>query len=139
MRAYIDSSVILRVVFGEDHRLAEWGAIEHGITSELARVECLRTVDRIRLQLGLDDDEMVLRNEAVFEILRHMDLVLVSTPVLQRASQPFPTTLGTLDAIHLSSALLWQQRNGGDLTFLTHDQDLGKGARSVGLPVLGCG
>jgi hypothetical protein len=40
------------------------------------------------------------------------DLVLVERPVLARASEPFPTPLGTLDALHLSTALGWQGRMG---------------------------
>ena len=33
-----------------------------------------------------------------------VDLVLLQRPILARASEPFPTALGTLDALHLSTA-----------------------------------
>lgn len=57
--------------------------------------------------------------------------------MLARAAQPFPTTLGTLDAIHLSTALLWRERTGEALTLATHDGALALGARAFGLPVVG--
>jgi len=137
--AYVDSSVLLRIVLGETHRLREWRQIERGVTSEITRVECLRTIDRLRMRAGLGDDEVARRNGAVYEAHGHLDVIAVSRPVLERASQPFPTSLGTLDAIHLSSAVLWQQAEGGRLVFLTHDDELGRAARAIGMAVLGCG
>lgn len=35
--------------------LPQWKQIETGVESELAEVECLRTLDRLRLAEGLDD------------------------------------------------------------------------------------
>lgn len=138
MIAYVDSSVLLRVVFGEESRLREWEQIEQAVSSELTRMECLRTVGRIRLRINLSDDEVANRNRAIFEILDHMDLIMISSPVLERASQPFPTSLGTLDAIHLCSAVLWQQGEGQRLVFLTHDEELGRAAKALGFSLLGC-
>lgn len=44
--------------------------------------------------------------------------------------------IGSLDAIHLASALLVRPEFG-DLSFATHDRELGLAARAVGLPVQG--
>jgi len=138
MRAYLDSSVLLRVIFGEALALPQFRAIELAVSSELLRVECLRTVDRVRLRGLLNDEEVSSRSVAVYEAVRRVELVPLTAPVLDRAAQPFPTTLGTLDAIHLSSALLWQQSEGAALTFLTHDGELATAARALGFTVLGC-
>ncbi|MHB8879601.1 MAG: type II toxin-antitoxin system VapC family toxin [Myxococcaceae bacterium] len=137
MIAYVDSSVILRVALGEPKRLREWEQLEQGVCSQIARVECLRAIDRLRLRHALCDEEVARRNEAVFSILADLDLVQVTVPVLERAGQPFPTSLGTLDAVHLASALLWQQQEDKPLRFLTHDVELGRAARAMGLGVLG--
>ncbi|MFO0980394.1 MAG: type II toxin-antitoxin system VapC family toxin [Planctomycetota bacterium] len=137
MLAYLDSSVVLRVVFGEPGQLAEFHEIDEGISSEILMLECLRTIDRLRLRVPLSDEEVVLRNQAVFEIAEHLHIVPVVPRVLQRASQPFPTLLGTLDAIHLASALAWQESEGKTLTVMTHDRELSMAARSLGMPVLG--
>jgi hypothetical protein len=97
----------------------------------------LRTIDRARVRLGLGDEEIALRNGAVFRALRRIELVPLSPAVLERAAQPFPTSLGTLDAIHLSSALLWSQGREGRPVLLTHDGELGLAARALGFEVLG--
>ena len=57
--------------------------------------------------------------------------------VLDRAAQPMPTELGTLDAIHLAAALLWKEMTHVDLVMATHDGALALGARAHGLPVVG--
>jgi hypothetical protein len=57
--------------------------------------------------------------------------------VLSRAAQPFPTPLGTLDAVHLATALLWRETRGEDLVMATHDRDLALAARASGLRTIG--
>ena len=102
MTAYLDASVILRIVFGESAPLVECDAITKGLTSALTRVECARTLDRIR----------------------HLKLA--------------PVPMGTLDALHLASALAWREQHSDyDFAFATHDRALGKAARTMGLTVIG--
>ena len=137
MIAYIDSSVLLRVVLGQPGSLKQWRAIEQGIASALVEVECLRTLDRMRLSEGLADAEIALRREAVFRLIEAMEVVEPTRPVLARAAQPLPTELGTLDAIHLATALLWQERTAADLMMATHDTALAAAARASGLRVVG--
>ena len=48
-----------------------------------------------------------------------------------------PTTLGTLGAIHLATALLWIEQEGEPLKFLTHDVELAIAAKASGLDVAG--
>lgn len=137
MIAYLDSSVILRVVLGERGRLAEWSAIQTGVTSALAEVECLRTLDRLRLRHQFQPEPFAERRETVFRLLGSMEVVEVTRAVLTRASQPIPTPLGSLDAIHLATALLWRERLEQELCLATHDLALATAARSLGLAVLG--
>jgi predicted nucleic acid-binding protein len=137
--AYLDSSVVLRVILGQAGAIREWRAIRRGIASALVQVECLRTLDRLRLRAGLADAAVALRREAVFRVLEAVEVVEPDTAVLARAAQPPPTELGTLDAIHLSTALLWREASGTDLVMATHDAALGTAARSFGLRVVGVG
>ena len=60
-----------------------------------------------------------------------VDLVLLRPPVLSRASEPMPMPLGTLDAIHLATALLWRDRIGPLPQLMTHDAALGAAAGGV--------
>ena len=46
MNVYVDSSVLLRIVLGERDRLRIWPTITNAVSSELIRLECLRTIDR---------------------------------------------------------------------------------------------
>ena len=63
--------------------------------------------------------------------------VLLQRPILARASDPFPTPLGTLDALHLATALVWRERMRQPLVMATHDGGLALAARAFGLEVLG--
>lgn len=137
MIAYLDSSVLLRKVLGQPGSLREWVAIRTGVASALAETECLRTLDRLRLRAALSDKELARRRETVFRLLESVELVAVTAPVLARAAQPLPTELGTLDAIHLATALLWREHARGDLVMATHDGALATAARACGLTVVG--
>src|SRR5688572_7301708 len=137
MIAYLDASVVLRVVLGEQGRLAEWKRIETAVASALTEVECLRTLDRLTRLGALSDDELAERRTTVYRLLEAVEVVDVSRPILRRASEPFPAPLGTLDAIHLSTAVTWRDIHNTDLTLATHDKALALAARSVGLQVIG--
>lgn len=137
MTAYLDSSVVLRIILGQRDRLKEWKSVRQAVASALVEVECLRTLDRLRLARNLDDQDVVVRREAVFRLLDEVEVVETGRPVLTRAAQPFPTALGTLDAIHLATALLWRERSEAELVLATHDASLGMAARASGLRVIG--
>jgi predicted nucleic acid-binding protein len=136
VNVYVDSSVLLRVVLGEPNRLRTWSRIDVAVASELIRLECLRTLDRARIALRLPDGDVAARREAVLEAIDAFHLVPIQRPVLERAAEPFPTTLGSLDAIHLATALLVRDRFE-DLSLATHDLELSLAARAVGFRVHG--
>lgn len=136
MNVYVDSSVLLRVVLGERGRLRIWSKIENPVSSELIRLECLRTIDRARTRLGLPDVEVSRHRAEVLETIEAFDLIELDSSVLERASEPFPTTMGSLDAIHLASALL-ARPEFDDLALATHDGELATAGRAVGFQVYG--
>jgi predicted nucleic acid-binding protein len=137
MTAYLDSSVLLRLVLGQARPLREWRSVRRGVASSLVEMECLRTLDRLRLRFGLADRALSLRREAVFRLLEAIEVVEPTRPVLARAAQPLPTELGMLDAIHLATAMVWREMYDADLVMATHDAALGTAARSCGLRVVG--
>ena len=137
MIAYLDASVVLRLILGEPEPLAEWGLVESAIASALTEVECLRTLDSL-LRLGsLTAVELAERRTAVYRLFEAVEVVNVSRSVLRRAAEPFPTPLGTLDAIHLSTALIWRDARNTAVGMATHDKALATAARSMGLEVIG--
>ena len=137
MTAYIDTSALLRLVLREPGALDELRSYEALVSSELIGVESSRTIDRLRLQGALTVEEAATRLRAVTDWLEAIDLVLLRPPVLRRASEPLPTPLGTLDAVHLATALIWRERMGELQTMATHDSALGLAARTFGFDVRG--
>ncbi len=137
MIAYVDASVLLRIVFGEPTALPEWDSIETPVASPLVEVECLRSVDRFRLEKGLTDEEILPRREEIYRFTSSMDVVELDRAVLSRASQPLSSILRTLDAIHLASALIWREQSDADLVMATHDLALAAAARAHGMRVVG--
>jgi predicted nucleic acid-binding protein len=135
--AYVDSSVLLRLVLRQRGALVEWSSVDEGVTSALSQVECLRTLDRLRIVERISDEDLASRREAIFGLLATLSVVDAAGPVLDRAEQPLPTALGILDAIHLATAQLWRERTGAGLTMATHDTALATAARSLGMPVVG--
>ena len=136
MIAYVDTSALLRIVLREPGAL-DLRSYEGLVSSELIAVESARTIDRLRLQGSLTAEEAASGLRTVHEWLEAIDLVLVRPPMLNRASEPMPMPLGTLDAIHLATALIWRDRMGALPAMATHDAALGSAARAFGFDVLG--
>jgi predicted nucleic acid-binding protein len=138
MTVYLDTSVILRILFREPNPVKMWGKWDRTVTSSLWRVEALRTVDRLRLSGNLSDGEVADLIRDIRIVNETLAIHPVSERILQRASETFPTIVGTLDAIHLSTALAVRVLEPIDL-LITHDVQLGTAARSLGFSVMGTG
>lgn len=139
MIAYVDASVLLRVALEQPNALPQWRKIERGVSSALVAVESLRTLDRLRVRVGLADEEIAVRRAAIMALIASLEIVDVDATVLDRAAQPMPTELGTLDAIHLATALLWGDMVGVTPVMATHDEALALAAQAHGLEVVGAG
>jgi predicted nucleic acid-binding protein len=136
MTVYIDSSVILRTLFREPNPVEVWGKWDSAFSSNLWRVEALRTVDRLRLAGDLSDEDVADLVREIRIVHETLAIYPLSERILQRASESFPTVVGTLDAIHLATALAIREVEPIDL-LLTHDGQLATAARSVGFTVIG--
>ena len=112
MIVYIDTSALLRIVLRETGALDDLRTYDGLVSSELIAVESARTIDRLRMQGLLTMEEAVERIAVVNEWLEAVDLVLLRPAVLNRASEPMPMPIGTLDAIHLATALIWRIASG---------------------------
>jgi len=73
----------------------------------------------------------------VLKLIASLEIVEITSPVLDRAAQPMPTQLGTLDAIHLATAVLWKEFEGAELVMATHDRALAIAAQALGLVAIG--
>ena len=138
MILYLDTTTVLRVLFGERGELSQWGAWERAYSSELMRVEARRAIDRARLGEALDDDGVAAAHQELARIERSIGVVRLTRAVLDRASLPMATAVRTLDSLHLASALLYRERRHEEIVFATHDRRQATAARALGFEVLGC-
>jgi predicted nucleic acid-binding protein len=93
-------------------------------------------VDRLRLTHEITDSEVAELVRAIQIAHETFAIHPLTNQVFQRASESFPTVLGTLDAIHLATALSIREIEQVDL-LLTHDSQLAIAARSLGFEVIG--
>ena len=127
-RIYIDSSVVLSFLLREND-LQMWNNFKGEIvTSELTEAECCRTLDRIRLNEKVTDEEIAERLSELELILSSLRIIQINTVILKRAKGSFPTVVRSLDAIHLATAELSKCSQ-----FVTLDKQQGTAAKALGL------
>ena len=130
---YLDSSIIIRRTFGQPGALLDL-EFEAAISSELVVVEVKRTIANRHLIEPMSSAALLEAHETAEANLAAVQILPLDQIVLRRAMSAFPTRIGTLDAIHLSTALLWAEHSPG-LAFLTHDRQLATAAKLCGLRV----
>jgi len=137
MIAYLDSSVLLRVLLNQPGKLRQFKTIEKAVASVLLKTECLRVLDRLRLTRVLSEENYLTVVSELYEACASIETIKITATLLNRAGASMPVVLGTLDAIHLMSALIWTEKTEETLSFLTHDSQLGKAASALGFQVFG--
>jgi len=85
----------------------------------------------------LPENDFAERRALLLQVVRRLNRVEMTDPILTRAADPFPTPLGTLDAIHLATALAWRRVQECELSMVTHDLQLAMASRAMGFDVLG--
>lgn len=137
MMALIDTSVLLRKIFGERASLVEWSQVTEAYASRVLLLELGRVIDRSRLAGDIDDRQVEQLHREARRLLRSVEVLALSERILARAGGPMPTVVGSLDAIHLATALELAAVRSGPLALATHDEQLGRAARASGLEVWG--
>jgi predicted nucleic acid-binding protein len=120
---YTDASALVKLVvveYGSDPLAARVSGCRL-VCSALGRVEVIRAVRRV----GVDE-------QATEALLDRVTFQRVEPGVLERASAVDPPELGSLDAIHLATALLFAPELD---VFITYDRQLGRAAQAAGLTV----
>ena len=139
---YVDTSVLLRVVLNEPGQLPEWAELAAPVVSVLAEVEGLRTIERATHQMThprrkpLREAEANAARVRLYAMLEMFARIELAPAILRRAGQ-LNGPLGTLDALHLATALAWSEGVGKSLIMATHDTALGKAAAAHGLKAIG--
>lgn len=138
--AYIDSSVLMRIILREPNPLAEWPDLHGGVSSALLVVEGFRVFDRLWHSNELSEDELAEKQATFRTFLQRLDIRQLDETVLDIAAQSLPTPLAALDAIHLSTAIVYRSSQPDDerpILFATHDKQLATAARAMHFEVIG--
>lgn len=125
MAHYLDTSALTKLVVAEaeSKALRTWLRTDREpVACDLARTELIRAVRR-------SAPDRLLHARAVLDSLTLID---VTTSIFEQASRLDPTSLRSLDAIHLAAAL----NLGDDLdSMVTYDDRLAEAANLNGIPV----
>lgn len=130
MAFYLDTSALVKLVVEEadSYALRKW-LIEterYVVASDLVRTELMRAVRRAA-------PDLVVQARSVLDAIT---LVAMTTAVCEEAGRLDPTTLRSLDALHIATAL----DLGDDLdAMVTYDERLGSAANSNGIAVIAPG
>ncbi len=135
--AFLDTSVVLRHILGEIGAVDHLHTFEKLFASELLRIEVLRAIDRLRLDRQTKEAETSLRLQLMISTLARVEEIPLQQPIVRRAGETFSVAIGTLDALHLATAMLLQEQLERPLLFLTHDRRQGVAAQAAGFQVDG--
>ena len=125
---YLDASAVLKLLIEEleSAALESWITAQAGapmVTSTVAKVEVLRACRRLNAEAL----------PAATALLAELDLIPLTTDVVDAAAEVGGPLLRSLDAIHLASAL----SIGADLAaFVCYDRRLLEAASAAGLEVV---
>ena len=132
MVAYLDSSVLLRHILLGEEPIRHALEFPRVVSSELIEIECRRVLHRYRLAGEISDETLTVARERLDEVLAGIDLLEMSRQIKQRAMDPFPVNVRTLDALHLATALMVVEDADG-LALFSHDEGMNRCARSLGI------
>ncbi len=127
MAYYLDTSALVKLVVREAESTALRSWIEREgavlVSSDLARTELMRAVSRA-------SGNYLLQARLVLDSIT---ILTISTAIFESAGRLSPSTLRTLDALHLASAL----ELGDDLeALITYDDRLADACMANGIPTL---
>ena len=123
---YLDSSVALAYLFGETRRPEDdfWRATF--ASSRLLKFEVFNRINARRVKTEWVD--------AAQALLHRVQQIELASTVLERALDPFPVPVRTLDALHLATMHHLRER-GVELALASYDERLVAAARAMGFEV----
>jgi len=136
---YAESSAVLAWLLGEPSQslvLLELEGADRVVSSSLTALECARGLARARASSRLSRaDEMAARH--LLDVAESSwDVHDLSEKVMARARGSFPSEpVGTLDALHIATALVFHEALGG-VAVLSFDDRIRANAQALGMVVV---
>ncbi len=139
MSLYAESSAVLAWLLGEPHSevvRAALGEAELVLASELTLIECDRVLIRATAAGPFSEAVASDRRARLSQAAGHWAILGLTAQVSERAHRPFPQEpIRTLDAIHLSSALLARSLVP-ETRLLSLDERIRSSGRELGFEVV---
>jgi hypothetical protein len=136
---YAESSAVLAWLLDEDAASLvrqTLSAASMVVASDLTLIECDRVLHRAIALGELTEAEAADRRAHLAAAAAHWHVLRIGSRIVERARQPFPgDPIRTLDAIHLSAALVARTAIAG-LAVLSLDDRIRGSARRLGLTVV---
>jgi predicted nucleic acid-binding protein len=125
---YIDGSAILKLLISEKESIALAEFLDAPVkTSEISRVEVIRSLNRI-------SPEKIADGQAA---LSRFEMIPVNSPILILAENfPAAITLKSLDALHFATVVFLNKTISG---LITYDKAMIKNAKLLGIKVVSPG
>ncbi len=123
---YLDTSVALAHLLAEDRQPPESLWQEGLVSSRLLQYELWTRLNARGLAQS--------HREAASDLESRISYLELVPPVLERALEPFPLPVRTLDALHLASAVFLQERSR-QLQMATYADRLLRAATALGINV----
>jgi hypothetical protein len=123
---YIDSSVALAHLFGEGRVPPDSLWREQLTSSRILEYEIWNRIHARALGQSL--------GEQTRELLNEVALMALTPDVLERALEPFPKVVRTLDALHLAS-IEFLRGKGRPVELASYDNRLNAAAQALGIPL----
>ncbi len=124
---YLDTSVALAQLFAEDRRPPDELWTSPLVSSRLLEFELWNRVNARGLAKSHD--------EKVRGLLGRVAFLEMARPVLERALEPFPTPVRTLDALHLAS-MDFLRKLGQPVQLASYDERLVAAAKRLKFAVI---
>lgn len=126
---YVDTSVVLAHLLAEDRCPPAGFWDEELVASRLVEYEVWNAIHRRRVERS--------HGEAARRIIESLAIAELSRHVLQRATEPFPSPVRTLDALHLST-LLFLRGLGVEIALASYDGRMVEAARALEIDLAEC-
>ncbi len=123
--AYFDTSVYLKLYVKEKgskeaRNLAKKKSI---LSSAVMPTECFSALSRKKEEGYLSNEDLKRLVSHIKEDLPYIEIIRLTDEVMEKAENiALHSTARALDAIHIASALIFQESTGIKLTFITSDQ-----------------
>lgn len=135
MNIYLDSSWLLRALLKQS-MVKPLHAGVNVFSSVLLNIECRRTLDRHLKRRLLSENEFAQVSQQLGEYIESINIIDLTSAILARAAGAFFLPVGSLDAMHLATAMQLSESLKEAVCIATFDEELALAASAHNIDIL---